>query len=90
MSGSSVQYGADSRESPRSSDFSDRQGRVLPGLTRATMTPDAALELSLQQLIRALSKKLFGECARIRSTMPPPSRSLVATLTAEVRSLEPR
>ena len=73
----------------------DRGGHVLPRLTRATMTPevvipDAALELSLEQLISALDKKLFRECTRIRSAMPPPSRSLVATLTAEVRSQKPR
>ena len=54
------------------------------------MTSDAALELSLEQLITALSKKLFGECARIRSTMPPPSRSLVATLTTEVGTQKPK
>ena len=54
------------------------------------MTPDAALELSLEQLLSVLDKKLSGECARIRSKMPPPSRTSVAALTAEVRSQEPK
>ena len=52
------------------------------------MPPDATLELSLEQLITALDKKLFGECARRRSTLPPTSRTLVAAFTAEVRFRE--
>ena len=52
------------------------------------MTPDATLELFIKQLIRALNKKLFMECARVGSAMPPMSRTLVATLTTEVRYKE--
>jgi len=52
------------------------------------MTLDPALELSVEQLIRALNKKLFMECAKAQSMMPPTSRALVATLTTEVRSSE--
>ena len=54
------------------------------------MVPDAALELSLDQLIGALDRKLFMECGRVQSAMPPTTRALVATLTAEVRSQDPR
>ena len=54
-------------------------------LTTMVMTPDVVLELSIEQLIDALNKKLFMECARVHSVMPPMSRSLVATLSAEVR-----
>ena len=50
------------------------------------MTPDAALELSIEQLIGTLNKKLFMECVRVQSATPPRSRALVATLTTEVRS----
>jgi len=50
------------------------------------VVPDAALELSVEQLISALNKKLFMECTRVQAAMPPMSRALVATLTAEVRS----
>ena len=49
------------------------------------MTPDAALELSIEQLINALNKKLFMECSRVHSEMQPMSRALVTTLSAEVR-----
>ena len=52
------------------------------------MLPNAAPELSIQQLIDALNKKLSAECARVRSAVPPISRALVATLTSEVRSWE--
>jgi len=48
------------------------------------MTPDATLELSIGQLIGALNKKLFMECARVQSAMPPMSRALATTLTTEV------
>ena len=54
------------------------------------IVPDATLELSVEQLIGALNKKLFVECAQVQSAMPPMSRTLVATLTAGVRSQEPR
>ena len=50
------------------------------------MALDAALELSVEQLISALNKKLFMECARVQSAMPTISRALVAKLTTEVRS----
>jgi hypothetical protein len=50
------------------------------------MTPDAALELSLEQLIGLLENKLFMECTRLQSTLPPRSRAMVTTLAAEVRS----
>ena len=56
--------------------------------TATIMTSDASLELSLEQLISALDKKLFGECARIRSTLLPTPRTLVAAFTAEVRLQE--
>ena len=49
------------------------------------MTIDAALELSVEQLISALNKKIFMECTRVQSMTAPTSRALVATLTAEVR-----
>jgi len=55
-----------------------------------TMIPEAALELSVEQLISALNKKLFMEYARVHGEMPPMSRALVATLSAEVRSQEPK
>ena len=54
--------------------------------TITTMTPDMALELSVEQLISALSKKLLMECARVRPPTTQISRALVATLSAEVRS----
>ena len=52
------------------------------------MALEAALELSIEQLISALNKKIFMECTRVQSVMPPTSRALVATLTTEVRSSE--
>ena len=57
-------------------------------LATTAMTPDATLELSIEQLIGALNKKLLIECARVGLAMPPMSRTLVATLTAEVRYQE--
>lgn len=45
------------------------------------MTPDAILELSIEQLIGALNKKLFMEYSRVQSVM---SRSQSVTLAAEV------
>ena len=52
------------------------------------MTTDSVLELSVEQLIGALNKKLFMECARVQSELPPTSRASVDTLTAEVRFSE--
>jgi len=52
------------------------------------MTPDTTLELSLEQLINALDAKLFGECARLRSVLPPTPRTPVAAFTTEVRLRE--
>lgn len=49
------------------------------------MALDAALELSVEQLISVLNKKIFMECTRIQSRAAPASRTLVAALTAEVR-----
>ena len=57
-------------------------------LITTVMTPDAILELSIEQLIRALNKKLFMEYTRVGLAMPPMSRTLVATLAAEVRCQE--
>ena len=54
------------------------------------MMPDAAPELSVEQLITELNRKLFMECARVQGEMPPMSPALVATLSAEVRSQEPK
>jgi len=60
-------------------------------MSAATMImPDATIELSVEQLIGALNKKLFAECAQVQSAMSAMSRTLVATLTAEVRSQESR
>ena len=52
------------------------------------MTLDPILELSVEQLIRALNEKLFMECTRLQSTLSPASRVLVDVLTAEVQSNE--
>jgi len=52
------------------------------------MALDVALELSVEQLISALNKKLSIEFTGVRSKVPPVSRTLVAALTAEVRSGE--
>jgi len=52
------------------------------------MTPDPVLDLSVEQLISALNKKLFMEYERVQSTVPPASRALAARLRAEVRSDE--
>ena len=53
-----------------------------------TMTPDPTLELSVEQLVRALNNKLFMECTRVQSAISPASPALVATLAAGVRSNE--
>ena len=57
-------------------------------MTATAMTPDSALELSIEQLIGVLNKKLFMECVQVQSAMPPMSRAQAVTMTAEVRSQE--
>ena len=49
------------------------------------MALDVALELSVEQLISALNKKLSIEFTGVRSKVLPVSRTLAAALTAEVR-----
>ena len=39
--------------------------RNPPGLTTIIMTLDPVLELSVEQLVRALNKKLLMECTRV-------------------------
>lgn len=51
----------------------------------AAMAFDAALELSVEQLISVLNKKIFMECTRVQLTVAPATRASVAALTAEVR-----
>ena len=46
------------------------------------MIPNTALELSIEQLIGALTEKLFMECTKVKSTTSPVSH---ARLTAEVQ-----
>jgi len=53
------------------------------------MASDTTPELSIEQLISALNQRLFMECERVQSAMPPVSRSLVAKLTCEVQSQDP-
>lgn len=48
------------------------------------MIPDSVFELSIEQLISVLNKKLYMECTRVQSSMPHVSRALVAGLAAEV------
>jgi len=48
------------------------------------MIPDIVLELSFEQLISALDKKLTTECAKAQSMMAPD----VTTMAAEVRFSE--
>jgi len=55
-------------------------------LTATMIVPNAALELSVEQLMSALDRKLFMEYARVQTAMPPMSLALVATLGAEVQS----
>jgi len=52
------------------------------------MALDVALELSVEQLISALNKKLLIEFTAVESKVPPLSRTSVAALTTEVRSGE--
>ena len=59
-------------------------------IASTTMFPDIVPELSIEQLIGALNKKLSTECTRVQSALPPESRALVTTLAAEVRSSEQR
>ena len=56
----------------------------------ATMSLDPVLELSVEQLIKALNEKLFIECKRVQLAMPPISRGLATKLASEVRSNEPQ
>jgi hypothetical protein len=70
------------------------QGRVcthndrFESRTTTITTLDAALELSLEQLIGALDKKLFMECTKLQSTPQPMSGAMVTAFGAEVRSQE--
>jgi len=50
------------------------------------MIPGIVFELSIEQLIGVLNKKLSMECTRLQSSMPHVSRALVAELAAEVRT----
>ena len=52
------------------------------------MALDAALELSVEQLIGASNKKIFMECTRVQLMTPFATCASVAALTAEVRSNE--
>jgi ACT domain-containing protein len=47
---------------------------------------DVVLELSVEQLIDALNKKLFMECTRVQAQVPPISRDSVARVAIEVRT----
>ena len=49
------------------------------------MALNVALELSVEQLVSALNKKIFMECTRVQSRAAPVSRTLVEALMAEVR-----
>jgi len=62
------------------------QSHTLPNTNPTTMAADATLELSIEQLISALDKKLFIECEQVQSEMSLISRALVPTLTVKVRS----
>jgi hypothetical protein len=52
------------------------------------MVPDIVLELSVEQLVSALNKKLFMECARVQAQVLPIPRDAVATVAVEVRAQE--
>ena len=54
----------------------------------ATMSLDSVLELSVEQLIRALNEKLFMECKRVQLSVPPISRGSATKLTSEVRAIQ--
>ena len=64
--------------------------RSPPGLTTTIMIHDPILELSVEQLVRALNEKLLMEYTSLQSAIPPPSRALVATLTVEVSLVNER
>jgi len=49
------------------------------------MAFDAALELSVEQLVSVLNKKIFMDYTRVQLTAAPTTRASVAALTAEVR-----
>jgi len=55
-------------------------------LASTAMIPDIVFELSLEQLISVLNKKLSMECTRVQTSMPHVSRALVAGFAAEVRT----
>jgi len=69
----------------RFSDFPKSYYARFKALIFTIMMPDAALELSVEQLIAVLNKKLFMECTQVQAAVPPASRILVAALAAEVR-----
>ena len=50
------------------------------------MALDVALELSVEQLISALNKRLLIEFTGVESKVPPLSRTSAAALTTEVQS----
>ena len=50
------------------------------------MIPDIVFELSVEQLIGVLNKKLSMEFTRVQTSMPHVARALVAELAAEVRT----
>jgi len=52
------------------------------------MIPGIVFELSIEQLISVLNKKLSMECTRLQSSMPHVSRALVAEFATEVRTSE--
>jgi hypothetical protein len=52
------------------------------------ITPEQILELSVEQLIKALNKKLFMECAKVQAQVPPIYRDSLATVAVEVSSQE--
>ena len=54
----------------------------------ATMSLDPVLELSVEQLIKALNEKLFMECKRTQLAIPSISRGSAAQLTSEVRTIQ--
>jgi hypothetical protein len=48
------------------------------------MSSEAALDLSILELVRALNEKLGLECAKAREICPPPAQASVTSLEAEV------
>ena len=49
------------------------------------MAFNAALKLSVEQLVSVLNKKIFMDCTRVQLTAAPATRTSVAALEAEVR-----